>query len=41
MARALWRRRCNLLLHGEVLRGLATMLDDTNHGVEQEIQAKT
>jgi hypothetical protein len=41
MARALWCRRCSLLLHGEAFRGLATMLGDTDHGVEQEIQAKT
>jgi hypothetical protein len=41
MARALWRRRCSLLLQGEALRGLATMLGDTDHGVEQEIQEKT
>jgi hypothetical protein len=41
MARALWRRRCSLLLHGEAFIGLTMMLGDMDHGVEQEIQAKT
>jgi hypothetical protein len=41
MARALRRRRCILLLHGETFRGFATMLGDTDHGAELEIQAKT
>jgi hypothetical protein len=41
MARALRRRRCSFLLHGEAFRGFAMMLGDTDHGVEQEIQAKT
>jgi hypothetical protein len=34
-ARALWRGRCGLFLHGEVFRSLVTMFGDMDHSVEQ------
>jgi hypothetical protein len=35
-----WHGRCCLFLHQEVLGRQATVLDDLNHRVEQEKQAK-
>jgi hypothetical protein len=37
----LWRGRRNFFLHWEILGNKVMVLDDLDHGVEQEKQAKT